>query len=294
MRKSLVLVFAMLLLTGCLGGVFSTPGGDSTLRLFLTDAPINGVEEVVVTIKEVQVSGGPGGNQTIGAFPEGKAIDLLTLRFSDLELGEKELPAGNYKQLRLILSNEDGANYVRQDGVNHPLKVPSGPQTGLKINHDFALIPNGYTELVIDVNIVEFLRATGKNSSDKEKNHDYLLPPRSVRVVERLIAGDVEGWVGKQVDDALVPVEDRDLYLGLFESEVATEPYSETLALRVAAEDRIPGDYRFNAVESGTYYLKAYLLDDNGDRQFVGEYGSEITVEAGEVTILQDLAVVIE
>ncbi len=111
--------------------------GTGRLELRLVDAPADDVKEIIVTITRVEahVTGG-GGWLTLGK--QTATIDLLKLQNGTFaQLGVTKMPTGKVTQLRLYVK-EDGPNYVTTpDGVQHPLKVPSGPQSGIKIKGGF-------------------------------------------------------------------------------------------------------------------------------------------------------------
>src|SRR5512134_2823213 len=91
------------------GGGDGTPTG--TLRLSLTDSPACGYDNVFVTVEKVRVrrsdnasDNGPGWSEVVLATPQ--RVDLLTLTNGTLiPLGQTELPAGTYTQMRLVLGN---------------------------------------------------------------------------------------------------------------------------------------------------------------------------------------------
>jgi len=140
------------------GGMGETAQGDVTLRL--TDAPA-ALDSAVVTIDRVNLvtedgedddngdddtgdddgdngdddSGDSDEDGLITLTEETRRIDLLQLQNGNTELLAEEVtvPEGEYTQLRFVLSNEAGANYVVVDGEKQPLTVPSGAQSGIKI-----------------------------------------------------------------------------------------------------------------------------------------------------------------
>ncbi|MEJ2507668.1 MAG: DUF4382 domain-containing protein, partial [Ignavibacteriaceae bacterium] len=58
-------------------------------------------------------------------------FDLLQLRNgANVLLGDAELQAGSYTQIRLIVTSE---NYVIVQGIKTLLTIPSGIQTGIKL-----------------------------------------------------------------------------------------------------------------------------------------------------------------
>ena len=107
----------------------SQPG---TVRVLLTDAPFpfDLVESANVEIERVELLSDEEGVQVLSE--EEQAFNLLTLRNGvTTPLGEIELPAGRYDQIRLIV--DDSASVVLKNGTRYDLKVPSGTETGIKV-----------------------------------------------------------------------------------------------------------------------------------------------------------------
>src|SRR5262245_24662193 len=104
--------------------------GTGHLTVHLTDAPA-AYDAVNIVINGVSVrrAGGEEGWENLAM--ESSTFDLLLLRdgvLTTLALGD--LPPGHYDQLRLVLG--EGSNVV-VDGETHPLTVPSGMTSGLKL-----------------------------------------------------------------------------------------------------------------------------------------------------------------
>jgi hypothetical protein len=95
-------------LVACGGGSTDT-NASGTLRLALTDAPACGYDSVFVTVEKVRVhssasagDGDSGWSEVVLATPQ--RVDLLTLTNGTLlPLGQTQLPAGRYTQMRLVL-----------------------------------------------------------------------------------------------------------------------------------------------------------------------------------------------
>jgi len=132
----IILSLSILIFTACGGGGgggSSDGGGTGTLSVGLTDSSTGKYLAIYVTIDEVQVnkkssSNGNSGWQTV-ATPM-KTYNLLKLVNGVTEiLGEDELEAGTYQQIRLIIGKTaESENNI--DGVPYPqllLKVFNAP-----------------------------------------------------------------------------------------------------------------------------------------------------------------------
>jgi len=161
-------IAALLLGAGCAASPDATTGGDGptqtasaleagmdtagiagNLRLFLTDAPAD-YDAVWVTTSRVEVStvATDTGEETwVALADQPQTVDLLALR-DDVTtvLGDSLLVPATYGQLRLIV---DAASVV-VDGVEQPLTIPSGAQTGVKIDLDLTVEADQVYALVLD------------------------------------------------------------------------------------------------------------------------------------------------
>ncbi|HJW53162.1 MAG TPA: DUF4382 domain-containing protein [Burkholderiaceae bacterium] len=153
------------------GGGFSAPG---TLRVALTDAPACGFDQVVVTVERVRVHQSMGANDNDSGWTDisvspARKVDLLSLQNGVLvDLGQTTLPAGQYTQLRLMLSsNGTGtpANYVvPTKGSMTPMATPSAQQSGLKLIHGFTIEAGKTTGLVLDFDACKSIVRRGNGS----------------------------------------------------------------------------------------------------------------------------------
>ena len=156
------MVAAATLLAACGGGGSSgSANGTGTLRVALTDAPSCGYDEVNVTVEKVRVHRSSSATDTDPGWSEvvlspAKRVNLLDLTNGVLaELGQTELPAGTYTQMRLQLaSNGSTAPYansvVPTGGTETPLDTPSAQQTGLKMNLNLTVAANELADVVLD------------------------------------------------------------------------------------------------------------------------------------------------
>ncbi len=145
------------------GGIGGTGRVEGTMRVSITDAPACGYDAVYITVDRVRVNqsstaaDGDGGWTDIVVSPA-KRINLLDLTNGALEeLGQANLPAGKYTQLRLVLVDNDAshptANAVvvtGSGGVETPLDTPSAQQSGLKIQTGIDVPEGQVADVAID------------------------------------------------------------------------------------------------------------------------------------------------
>ena len=218
----------LLLLAGCSENTTdnSLSAGDGRLKLYLTDAPAS-YDAVNVNVLRVEVhrSGmdSTSGWSVIESQPA--TYDLIQLRNGAMAvMGDTSLPAGSYTQIRLILG--EGCTVV-VDGVPHDLSVPSGPQTGIKLNTPFVIEAGKLYELTLDFDADKSIHRTG--------NGQYKMSP-VIRVQATAISGEIEGVVLPAAAKPLV------------RTIVGTDEVS-------AVADSLTGRYRFVALPEGVYAL---------------------------------------
>jgi len=177
-------IAAASLLAAC-GGGGSDNSATGTLRLSLTDAPACGYDNVFVTVEKVRVhkSGSAsdsdaGWSEVVLATPQ--RVDLLTLTNGTLmPLGQTELPAGTYTQMRLVLGSTPPpgspagmlANSIKPTGGNETaLTTPSGQQSGLKMNVNVDVPAGQVADFAIDFDACKSFVKAGHSGQ-------YLLKP---------------------------------------------------------------------------------------------------------------------
>ena len=149
MKKKLLLyclmIMAVIFVLNC--------SNSGNLSVNLTDAPVTidgqTLDEINVIIDRVEVHKTQGGHLTVAEFNPGKSFDLCTLNDgTEAPLGDIEIEAGKYTMIRVILA-PTGHN-VLVAGVSHDLVIPSGTETGIKINHNFECLGGDETTLLLD------------------------------------------------------------------------------------------------------------------------------------------------
>ncbi len=133
------------------------------ISVALVDAPLPSVTAVVVSIDRLTALTAEG-EVTLSTAPA--TIDLLQLQNgTSFPLGEAVIPSGEVSELRLYLA-DGGPTYVVADGVEHPLEVPSGTQSGIRIPGPFAVSGCEERQVVLDFDALSSVsvHAAGKSS----------------------------------------------------------------------------------------------------------------------------------
>lgn len=177
----------VLLAAGCGGGggIGGTGSPMGTMRVSLTDAPSCGYDEVNVTVEKVRVNRSASAGDSDSGWVDipvtgtPMPVDLLSLSNGVLaSLGEADLPAGHYAQLRLVLAaNSNNPNLplansvvLSGTGVEKALDTPSAQQTGLKINVDLDVPATKVLDVVLDFDACKSVVKAGNSGK-------YLLKP---------------------------------------------------------------------------------------------------------------------
>jgi len=208
---------------------------------------------------------------------EHKTFNLLELqKGNSLPLGDFELPAGHYTQIRFMLaipekeedvkSNPD-CNITFEDAPTVPLFVPSGGQSGYKGIGEFEIIADSNVSITADWDVGRSIVVTG---SEK-----YLLKP-VIRLVVTELSGKINGTV---VDIADYNATTDSLVVYAYENDADIDIADEVI------EDsegiRFP-----NAVTSG----EVNMTDGNFTLSFLGEGNYSLvtanyTVDADPVVV---------
>jgi hypothetical protein len=147
-----VLHALFLFLSGCsiMPGI-EGKGEKGTVKIMLTDFPLNGNEilEVNVTILGVDIQSSEKGWESFTV--ENQEYDLLDLQNGVIaKLIAAEMPPGRVNQIRLILSDVHNVlvQYPDLSTSYEPLIIPSGEETGIKINVNTNVV-SGYTSNIV-------------------------------------------------------------------------------------------------------------------------------------------------
>lgn len=208
-------------LTGC--SDTTSPGG-GTLQVSLADGP-GDFEAVNIVVESVEVhragEDSLSGWMTVRATPG--TYDLMQLRNGvTAVLVDHQLPAGDYTQMRLVLGA--GCTVV-VDGVTHPLVVPSGMHSGLKLNHPFTIGNDAIYEVMLDFDAMRSIHQTGMGQ--------YMLRP-VIHAMAGMVSGSLVGTV--------LPIASRAAVMAVIGTDTLT-----------ARADTLSGFFRFPMLWEGTY-----------------------------------------
>ncbi len=194
------------------GGDESVAAG--TLNVSVTDAAVDSAEQVLVqftgvTVKpsegEAQVIPLSGDSQTCQDYLDGRdpsptqlgeptirCIELKELQGTNTAdlLKDVVLTAGNYSWMRLDVDAKKGvmdSMIAVNTGEVYSLYVPSGSQSGLKLNTGFAILAGGSHKFVIDFDL-------RKSVNNPQGFEDYRLKP-SLRMIDLAESGNIVGAV---------------------------------------------------------------------------------------------------
>jgi hypothetical protein len=130
-------------------------------------------------------------------YQEGRAALLL---------GAVKMPAGKYEWIRLIVDSQPNVrdSYIElTSGEECELTVPSGAESGLKMNRGFTLPADDSIALTIDFDLRKSVHAPpGMKGSASGCTQGYLLRP-TLRIVDDANVGAIAG----DIDASLVPAD---------------------------------------------------------------------------------------
>jgi hypothetical protein len=210
---SLALFGAILAIAGCGGsggGGSSSAAGTGTLSLQITDAAVDSADHVYVQFSGLEIQSADGkrttlyycedsmnpGNIIVSADacttpPKSKQIDLLALNGGVVNplLQSYTLPSGHYEWIRLMVDTNPMDSYIVVGGTPYDLTIPSGAQTGLKLNRGFDVPAGGSANVTIDFDLRKSVHLA---------NGNYMLRP-TLRMVNNIMVGTISGTVDQSL-----------------------------------------------------------------------------------------------
>ena len=245
--------------------------GKGTLKIYLTDAlEKNDVPDtydaILISISRIEAhfvendveplgtedagESKKGNWQVIADWSEegGFEVDLIALEGKSIFLASELLPSGKYTQLRVFL---EGHATIVVNGEPYPLNIPSVGQTGIKLIHQFEMIPDRITKLTLDFDAEKSIIETG-NGKYKLKPVIGIISSSQDEVVSyfgsitgKVYGLDEPGVIAGVIGGALVEIEG------------VTLPYGETYGPVTTLTDLDNGSYIISNIPIGVYKVTA-------------------------------------
>ncbi|MEX2435626.1 MAG: DUF4382 domain-containing protein [Balneolaceae bacterium] len=239
------LLIGMAVFTGC--SMDSDPNM-GTMQVKLHDAPAD-YDAVNIFIERVEVNNTAGdeGWQTISE--PNQSYDLLELTNGVFEMiADVELEEGTYPQIRLILSRDN--NSVVVDGQENSLTIPSGSETGVKLNVNAEIKEGIVYTLLLDFDALRSVVQTGQAESP-----GYILKP-VIRATNEALTGNIGGEVQ--------PIEARAAVFAISGDDTLSTTYA----------DEQNGKFLLVGLEEGSYTVSVEPREDG----FTGTSLSDVAV----------------
>lgn len=196
----LSLLAGSLFLAGC--NVNSSGNSEGTLNVLLTDAPAT-YEAVYIDIQEVQLNLGTEQQEewlTINSQP--LRVDLLKLNNgADTLLGTAQLEEGTYNQIRLVLGTN---NEVIVDGASNNLTIPSGQESGYKVNLNATVTEDSTHTQIIDFDAARSIAVTGNGQYILNPVLKAFNPDETGALSGQLVPQGVPALVSAQIGDEIL------------------------------------------------------------------------------------------
>ena len=277
--RIMLMAFLASVLAACGGGgdSTSTTSAKGILSVQMTDAPAAPeYKEVWVTVEKVRVHMSDTADPNAEGWQEivlspAKKIDLLKLRNGVLaELGQIEVPVGQYHQFRLVLGSQPGDNELVLAGGSTeplPLSTPSAQTSGLKLNaKPFTVGEGQLVEIVLDFDAARSIVKAGNSGK-------YNLKP-VITVIPVLDAGAVAGSFADVAVAANASV-----------SLQVYDPVTEEVTVLRSTTPAVDGTWKLAPVYEGSNYN--LVVTKPGYRPLVL---TGVPVVAGEILAIDPIA----
>jgi Domain of unknown function (DUF4382) len=293
-RKVLGALAVGMLVSACGGG--SGSPAMSSVQVSLTDTPVDDADNVVVSVSGVAFKPEGSAPEVVQNFAP-RSIDLLQYQNgrTAILLQDTPMKAGRYQWLRLIIDTQPVVrdSYIVIDGNECELNVPSGAETGLKLNRPIDVPADGSLALTVDFDLRKSIHAPpGQRSGACTTG--YVLRP-TLRLVNDANVGAIDGTVNFEA--GAVPLDCKpNVYV--YEGIVTPDDMEETAAASpdvdplVVVGVTIPagstsGTYRAAFIPAGSYTAAFTCGDDTTEDQslaFVPPAGVAVAVQNNVIT----------
>lgn len=233
------------------------PGkGKGRLNVHMTDKPAShNISAIMVNITQIEINKS-GSDSTSGwqvLSDSAQTVNLLDLTDGKKKLiASQDLAPGTYSQIRLILGAN---NTVKVNGVEFPLTVPSGMQTGIKVNANITVKAGDTFNILLDFNAAQSIHETG--------NGRFMMKP-VIHSVDMQMDGTLKG--------SIAPVNVKSSVFAIMNQDT-TSTFSDTTNGAFKIYGLTPGTYSLSIMPGDTTYMDTTLTNiqiNSGDTTDVG------------------------
>ena len=247
---TLTAVISLVSLTGC--NWFSS-NNPTVIDLFVADTPVDGADSVVIDFTGVQLQGSTGAPVEYD-FATPMSLDILQHEDDDFNvlLDQQGIVPGHYQWIRLMVDMSK-SSITLADGSQHPLVIPSGDQTGIKLVSGFDVGSGQETSLTVDFDL-------RKSIALASGTYDFM---PAMRLVDNSQVVSMEGFVSNTflIGTTAVTAPTCDpaayIYAGGNITPVDINPTSKVQPVATATVylDSFTGNYKYAAdfLTPGTY-----------------------------------------
>jgi hypothetical protein len=274
---------AAVLTLGAAAACTDTTGGagTATVTVRLTDAPSEYISSATVEIGKISLIPADGSAPVV-LTDNGGTYDLMTLQNGvTADLATLSIEPGTYSQLRMVVTSAtvtliDGFAFP-DGGATASLKVPSGAQSGIKVNLAGAdggssgsglAITQGQTILLVDFDVSQNFVLQGNPTTPAGIKGVIFTP--LLRAVATNVAGSIAGSVTSSADGT--PVADAVVHAKLLDSDVLQALQTDEAT---GTTDQT-GAYLIQYLAPGTYEVSVENFSAEPDTITVGA-GAAVT-----------------
>ncbi|MFO7845928.1 MAG: DUF4382 domain-containing protein [Balneolaceae bacterium] len=254
----ITLIAVAMLMWGCESSVDSGNGtGTGSMVVKLHDAPVD-YDEVNISVARVEVNNTENDDEgwTVISEPN-ETYNILDLVNGDMAvLADTELEVGTYEQIRLILNDE---NTVVIDGETFEMFVPSGEQSGLKLNIDAEIREGIEYTLLLDFDASRSVVPRGATGL-------FNLKP-VIRATNEAITGNISGTVQPAIADAEV--------FAIQDDDTLSTTYADTTS----------GEFTLVGLESGSYTVSVEPREGGFEPASL----EDVSVTVGEINVVGEI-----
>ncbi|GAB3522745.1 DUF4382 domain-containing protein [Emticicia fontis] len=172
-----------------------------TLKISITDSPIDSpdVKAAFVTVTEIKVDG-----KTFEGFKGPKTVNLLELQNGNaLSLGEGSFNTGTFNKISLVLDYEKdqsgtvpGCYIQKADNTKQKLMLTGSTQNSIDLTTKEFIVKEGTaTDIVLDFDLRKAIKSETSGSQTTYSFVNYSELQSSIRMVERISAGNIAGKI---------------------------------------------------------------------------------------------------